>query len=90
MAQGSARRLTWRTTVMALVAVISAFSVAGLLLPAASASAATKSIDQCNGFNGSATGATTALTCTVTVVNTISGARTFSGSLVPLHVSEHW
>jgi hypothetical protein len=60
--------------VMAMVLGISAFSFAGLVLPASSASAATtKVIDQCNGLNGSPTGATTGLTCTVTVVNTING-----------------
>jgi len=60
--------------VMALVVGISAFSITGLVLPS-SASAATKGIEQCNGLNGSPTGATTGLTCTVTVVNTIDGPK---------------
>ena len=68
--------------VMTLVAVLGAFSLAGLVLPSSSASAATKTINQCNGFNGSPTGATTALTCTVTVVNTIKGATRGSTTTV--------
>ena len=55
---------------MSLVTVLSAFSIAGLVLPATSANAAVPDINQCNGFNP---GATTGLSCTVTVVNTISG-----------------
>src|SRR6185436_12047037 len=74
---------TRRTILLSLVAVLSAFSIAGLVLPTSSASAATtKTIDQCNGFNGSATGATTRLDCTVTVVNTINGATRGSTTTV--------
>ena len=68
--------------VMALVAVISAFSIAGLVLPASSASAANIGINQCNGLNGSPTGATTRLDCTVTVVNTIDGTKRSSTTTV--------
>jgi hypothetical protein len=74
LAKNSVPRLKLRTMVMALVAVIGAFSFAGLILPPSSASAANIGINQCNGLNGSPTGATTGLTCTVTVVNTIKGA----------------
>jgi hypothetical protein len=79
---GSFLRLTWRTMVMALVAVIGAFSFAGLILPPSSAGAADIGINQCNGLNGSPTGATTGLTCTVTVVNTIKGASRGSTTTV--------
>jgi hypothetical protein len=72
-----------RAMVMAAVAGISAFSLAGVVLPASSASAATtKVIDQCNGLNGGPTGATTGLTCEVTVVNTINGASRGSTTTV--------
>ena len=67
---------------MTLVAVLSAFSLAGLVLPASSADAAAPNIDQCNGFNGSPTGATTRLDCDVTVVNTINGATRGSQTTV--------
>ena len=68
-------RLARRVTVMALVAVIGAFSFAGLVLPAASASAAPIAINQCNNIGATPLGATTGLTCTVTVVNTIDGPK---------------
>jgi hypothetical protein len=68
--------------VMALAVGISAFSFAGLVLPAPSASAATIGVNQCNGLNGSPTGATTRLDCTVTVVNTIDGAKRGSTTTV--------
>ena len=76
-------RLMRRAMVVALVLGVSAFSVAGLVVPASSASAATtKVIDQCNGLNGSPTGATTGLSCDVTVVNTINGASRGSTTTV--------
>jgi hypothetical protein len=68
--------------VMALVAVIGAFSFAGLVLPAAPASAAPIAINQCNNIGATPQGATTGLTCTVTVVNTISGSSRGSTTTV--------
>jgi hypothetical protein len=70
-----------RALVIALMLLVSAFSVAGLALPTA-ARAATVGIDQCNGHAPGAAGATTAMRCTVTVVNTISGTTTGSTTTV--------
>ena len=58
-----------------------AFSIAGLALPT-TAQAATMAVDQCNGHGPGAAGATTAMKCTVTVVNTISGTTTYSTTTV--------
>jgi hypothetical protein len=76
-----ASRPTWRVMVMALMMLTGAFSVAGLVLPTA-ANAATMVVDQCNGHAPGPEGATTALKCTVTVVNTISGTSTHSTTTV--------
>ena len=62
----------------ALLALLAAFLLAGGVLPAPAARAATMAVDQCNGIGPSAAGATTAMTCTVEVVNTIDGGITGS------------
>jgi hypothetical protein len=73
-ADGFLIRLMRRTILLSLVAVLSAFSIAGLFLPPSPADAAvTLTIDQCNGIGATPLGATTGLKCTVTVVNTIDG-----------------
>jgi len=59
-----------------------AFSVAALALPASTAQAANIGINQCNGIDGTPQGATTGLTCTVTVVNTINGGTRSSTTTV--------
>jgi len=65
-----------------LMALAGALLLAGLVLPASAASAAVRTVNQCNGVNGSPTGATTGITCTVTVVNTISGGTRGSTTTV--------
>ena len=47
-------------------------------MPSGDALAATTGASQCNGVGASAMGATTGMTCTITVVNTISGGTTHS------------
>jgi hypothetical protein len=63
-----------------LLAAVFALAWAGAA--AEPAHAATRSIDQCNGVNASPSGATTGLTCTVTVVNTINGTSRGSTTTV--------
>jgi hypothetical protein len=73
---------------MFAVGLVGAFSLASLMLaPYAADAAATASgtINQCNGDNGTAKGATTGMTCTVTVVNTISGTKRSSTTTVFRH-----
>ena len=66
----------------ALLALLAAFLLAGGVLPAPAAHAATMAVDQCNGIGPSAAGATTAMTCTVEVVNTVDGGTTGSTTTV--------
>ena len=54
----------------------------GLVLPSSDAFAANLTIGQCNNIGPGPTGATTAMTCTVTVVNTINGGTTSSKTTV--------
>jgi hypothetical protein len=56
--------------------------LAGTLVSASPAVAATITIDQCNGVGPSAEGATTGMDCDVVVVNTISGGVTSSTTTV--------
>jgi cell division septation protein DedD len=67
--------------VTALIMLSGAFSLAGLAVPTA-AQASTMVVDQCNVHVPGTAGATTALRCTVTVVNTISGTSTRSRTTV--------
>jgi hypothetical protein len=67
--------------VMALMLLAGGFSIAGMAVPT-TASAATMAVEQCNGHGPGAAGATTAMKCTVTVVNTISGTTTYSRTTV--------
>jgi hypothetical protein len=80
-AQSSASLPWWRTFVTAVVMLAGAFTVTGLALPTV-AQAATLVVDQCNGHGPGTAGATTALKCTVTVVNTIRGTDTSSTTTV--------
>jgi hypothetical protein len=66
---------------MALMLLTSGFWMAGLAMPAP-AHASTMAVDQCNNHGPGVGGATTALKCTVTVVNTISGTSTYSRTTV--------
>ena len=59
---------------LALIAATFAFCVAQILAPAG-AHAATLSLDQCNNNGPGPSGATTSMTCSVVVVNTINGAH---------------
>lgn len=75
--RGSTRRRTWHAAVLAVL-ITSAFCVAGLALSPSGAQAAVLTVDQCNGQGPGPLGATTGMTCTVTVVNTINGGVTSS------------
>jgi hypothetical protein len=66
----------------ALVLLTGALSIAGLALQPSVAQAATIGINQCNGHDKAAEGATTQMNCTVTVVNTLSGTTTSSTTTV--------
>ncbi|MDQ1536610.1 MAG: hypothetical protein QOE58_1003 [Actinomycetota bacterium] len=66
---------------MALLVLTGAFSMMVLAWPA-TADASSIGVDQCNGHGPGAEGATTELTCTVTVVNTMSGTKTGSTTTV--------
>lgn len=70
LARGSARR-PWHLALMALL-LAGAFSFALATLSPSVAEAADLTIHQCNGVGPGATGATTGMKCTVTVVNTIT------------------
>ena len=76
-AQEPTAHRAWRI-LLALIVIASGFSLAGLTLSAAPAQAANVTINQCNDRNAGPTGATTGITCTVTVVNTIRGGQTSS------------
>src|SRR5664279_3546475 len=65
-----------------LAVLAGALVVAGLVLPTSPAFAATKTVGQCNNIGPGPAGATTGMTCTVTVVNTISGSTTSSTTTV--------
>ena len=65
-------RRTWRV-LLAMIVIAAGFSLAGLALAPTPAQAVPVTIDQCNGQNGGPAGATTGITCTVTVVNVING-----------------
>src|SRR5665648_802982 len=80
-AQSSVSRTSWRTLVMALMMLTGAFSIAGVALPT-TAHASEMCIRDSNGHGPAAEGATTAMKCTVTVVNTISGTSTYSTTTV--------
>jgi len=63
-----------RACALALGLLSGVVMLTGLVLPASDAlAAATRSALQCNNVGPSASGATTGMTCTVTVVNTIDG-----------------
>lgn len=80
----SASRHTWGTVLAALVMLMGTFTFAGLAMPA-TAHASTMAVDQCNTHVPGAAGATTAMKCTVTVVNTINGSSTHSTTTVTRH-----
>ncbi|MGI8699067.1 MAG: hypothetical protein ACR2J0_08005, partial [Mycobacteriales bacterium] len=63
---------------MLALAVLASLSITGLALPPSAARAATSAVDQCNNIGPGPLGATTTMTCTVTVVNTISGGTASS------------
>jgi LPXTG-motif cell wall-anchored protein len=62
--------------------IAAAVSFAMAALSPSAAQAATLTIDQCNGHGPAAEGATTGMTCSVTVVNTIRGNTTSSVTTV--------
>jgi hypothetical protein len=65
-----------------LAAVAGSLLLAGAVLSAAPAAAATLTVNQCNDILASAEGATTGMDCRVDVVNTISGGVTSSTTTV--------
>src|SRR5688500_18886010 len=65
-------RRTWRV-LLAMIVIAAGFSLAGLALAPTPAQAVPVTIDQCNNRNAGPAGATTGITCTVTVVNVING-----------------
>ena len=67
---------------LALFVVAAGLSLAGVSLAPAPAQAAPVAIDQCNGRNAGPAGATTGITCSVTVVNTINGGARSSSVTV--------
>ena len=77
----SARRRAGHAALISLL-LAAAFSFAVATLSPSAAQAATLTIDQCNGHGAAAEGASTGLTCTVTVVNTIRGTKTSSTTTV--------
>jgi hypothetical protein len=76
----SIRANAWRV-LLAVVVVASGFSLAGLTLSAAPALAANVTVNQCNNRNAGPPGATTGITCSVTVVNTISSTGRTSSTV---------
>jgi len=72
-ARPGARTGSWRALMLAVLVLLAAMFVTGFTLSSGTARAAEQAINQCNGVGPGATGATTALSCTVTVVNTIDG-----------------
>jgi len=80
--QSTASGRRWRTLVTALVLFTGAFSLAGMAALPGTAAAASTVVDQCNAHGPATEGATTAMTCTVTVVNTIKGTTTGSTTTV--------
>ena len=71
-------RLSPLVTAVVILALTVAFCVAGIALQAPAARAAPLTVDQCSNVGPGAAGATTGMTCTITVVNTISGGTTSS------------
>jgi len=63
---------------LALTLITSGLSVLGLALPSSPAQAANVALAQCNDRNAGPLGATTGITCDVTVVNVINGGVTSS------------
>ena len=81
LALGSVPRRTGHAALISLL-LAAAFSFAIATLSPSAAQAASLTIDQCNGHGPAAEGASTGLTCTVTVVNTIRGTKTSSTTTV--------
>lgn len=67
-----------QVTLLALLLMLGAATLVSMTGAATPAYAANVSVSQCNDVGPSPQGATTLMTCTVTVVNTISGGRTSS------------
>lgn len=71
-------RSTAQLTLLALLLMLGAATLLHVTTASTPAYAANVSVNQCNNVGPSPQGATTLMTCTVTVVNTISGGRTSS------------
>lgn len=80
-ARGSIARPAWYFALLAVL-LAGALSFAVAALSPSAAQAATLTVDQCNGHGAQAEGASTGLTCAVTVVNTIRGGKTSSTTTV--------
>jgi hypothetical protein len=81
LAPGSVHRRTGHAALVALL-LAGLFTFAVAALSPSTARAATVTVDQCNGHGAAAEGASTGLTCSVTVVNTIKGNTTSSTTTV--------
>ncbi len=80
LARPPASRLVWHLAATAAVALVGAFSIVGLALPPSAARAANVAVDQCNGIGPGPGGASTVVTCSITVVNTISSSGATSST----------
>ena len=80
LARPPASRLRWHLAATAAVALVGAFSIVGLALPPSAARAANVAVDQCNGIGPGPGGASTVVTCSITVVNTISSSGATSST----------
>lgn len=70
----------WASWVLALL-LAAAFSVVGLASSTSPATAANVALGQCNNLNGGPLGATTGITCDITVVNTVSSTGATSSTV---------
>jgi hypothetical protein len=71
--RGRPRRVTWLPSLLAAILLTGGLSLAWLAMAPFPAGAATTSVNQCNGVLKGPAGATTAMHCTVQIVNTIRG-----------------
>lgn len=75
------RPLVSRWSGLGLAVLTVVLSVSGLALAALPANAANVAVAQCNNLNGGPLGATTGITCAVTVVNTVSSTGATSSTV---------
>jgi hypothetical protein len=81
-AKRSHRPGVWRTVAVASVGLVAALGLAGFMATPFAVAASSTTVNQCNGVGPGPKGATTGMTCKVTVVNTISGTKKSSTTTV--------